>query len=137
MDSQKNILLVDDDEVEYMKVSRAFAKLKITNALLHKKDGLEAKDYLSNCDELPGLILLDLNMPNMNGFEFLEYIKSDEDLKMIPIVVLTTSNNDKDKVDSYKHSVAGYMVKPIRLEEYEKVIEIIKQYWSTSKLADN
>ena len=75
-------------------------------------------------------------MPNMNGFEFLEFIKADDRLKIIPIVILTTSNNDQDKVKSYKHSVAGYMVKPIRLEEYEKVIETIKQYWSISKLAN-
>lgn len=137
MNPHKNILLVDDDSVEHMKVSRAFKKLEIPNPLITKNDGLEAKEYLEKSDELPGLILLDLNMPNMNGFEFLEFIKADERLKVIPIVVLTTSNNDQDKVESYKHSVAGYMVKPIRLEEYEKVIETIKQYWSTSKLANN
>lgn len=137
MNPHKNILLVDDDSVEHMKVSRAFKKLEIPNPLITKNDGLEAKEYLEKSDELPGLILLDLNMPNMNGFEFLEFIKADERLKVIPIVVLTTSNNDQDKVESYKHSVAGYMVKPIRLEEYEKVIKTIKQYWSTSKLANN
>lgn len=134
MNPLKNILLVDDDPVEYMKVSRAFKKLEIPNQLIHKSDGLEAKKYLETLDELPGVILLDLNMPNMNGFEFLTFIKADERLKVIPIVVLTTSNNEKDKVESYKQSVAGYMVKPIRLEEYEKVIETIKNYWSTSKL---
>lgn len=134
MNPIKNILLVDDDPVEYMKVSRAFKKLEIPNTLIHKSDGLEAKKYLEETVELPGVILLDLNMPNMNGFEFLTFIKADERLKVIPIVVLTTSNNEKDKVESYKQSVAGYMVKPIRLEEYEKVIETIKNYWSTSKL---
>lgn len=137
MNPHKNILLVDDDTVEHMKVSRAFKKLDIPNPLISKHDGLEAKAYLEETDDLPGLILLDLNMPNMNGFEFLSFIKADDRLKVIPIVVLTTSNNDQDKVESYKHSVAGYMVKPIRLEEYEKVIETIKQYWSTSKLANN
>lgn len=134
MNPLKNILLVDDDPVEYMKVSRAFKKLDISNPLIHKNDGAEAKEYLEDCGELPGVILLDLNMPNMNGFEFLTYIKSDDRLKIIPIVVLTTSNNDKDKVESYKQSVAGYMVKPIRLEDYERVISTIKEYWSTSKL---
>lgn len=134
MNPLKNILLVDDDPIEYMKVSRSFKKLKIPNTLIHKTDGLEAKKYLEETTELPGVILLDLNMPNMNGFEFLSFIKADERLKIIPIVVLTTSNNEKDKVESYKQSVAGYMVKPIRLEEYEKVIETIKDYWSTSKL---
>jgi len=137
MNVNKNILLVDDDTVEHMKVSRAFKKLNITNPLIHKEDGLKAKEYLESVDELPGLILLDLNMPNMNGLEFLECVKADDRLKVIPIVVLTTSNNDKDRVASYKHSVAGYMVKPIRLEEYERVIETIKQYWSTSKIAEN
>jgi CheY-like chemotaxis protein len=134
MNPLKNILLIDDDPVEYMKVSRAFKKLEIPNQLLHKSDGLEAKKWLEECAELPGLILLDLNMPNMNGFEFLTFVKSDERLKIIPIVVLTTSNNEKDKVESYKQSVAGYMVKPIRLEEYEKVIATIKDYWTTSKI---
>ncbi len=134
MNPIKNILLVDDDPVEYMKVSRAFKKLAIPNTLIHKSDGLEAKKYLEETVELPGVILLDLNMPNMNGFEFLTFIKADDRLKVIPIVVLTTSNNEKDKIESYKKSVAGYMVKPIRLEEYEKVIETIKNYWSTSKL---
>lgn len=134
MNPLKNILLIDDDPVEYMKVSRAFKKLEIPNQLLHKSDGLEAKKWLEECAELPGLILLDLNMPNMNGFEFLTFVKSDERLKIIPIVVLTTSNNEKDKVESYKQSVAGYMVKPIRLEEYEKVISTIKDYWTTSKI---
>lgn len=137
MNAHKNILFIDNDAVEHMKVSRAFKKLDIVNPLISKNDGLEAKEYLETTKELPGLILLDLNMPNMNGFEFLKFIKADERLKIIPIVILTTSNNDKDKVESYKHSVAGYMVKPIRLDEYERVIEIIKQYWSTSKLANS
>ena len=137
MNPHKSILLVDDDQVEHMKVSRAFKKLNIQNPLIYKNDGLMAKEYLEQTEELPSLILLDLNMPNMNGLEFLEFIKADNRLKIIPIVILTTSNNDKDKVESYKYSVAGYMVKPIRLEAYEKVIETIKQYWSTSKLANN
>ena len=137
MNPHKSILLVDDDQVEHMKVSRAFKKLNIQNPLIYKNDGLMAKEYLEQTEELPSLILLDLNMPNMNGLEFLEFIKADKRLKIIPIVILTTSNNDKDKVESYKYSVAGYMVKPIRLEAYEKVIETIKQYWSTSKLANN
>lgn len=135
MDASKEILLIDDDEVEFMKVSRAFSKLGIKNKLRHKLDGAIAKSFLEDSEELPGLILLDLNMPNMNGFEFLDFIKNDERLKVIPIVILTTSDNDRDKLESFKHSVAGYMVKPIRLEEYEKTIKTIREYWNQSKIS--
>jgi len=134
MDALKDILLIDDDEIEFMKVSRAFAKLGIKNSLRHKVNGLDAKKYLEETIDLPGLILLDLNMPKMNGIEFLEFIKGNDRLKKIPVVVLTTSNNEQDRMDSFNHSVAGYMIKPIRLEEYERVLDIVKNYWSQSKI---
>ncbi len=134
MEPYKSILLVDDDHVEQLKVARAFSKLGITNPLVYKQDGLKAKEYLEQTEDLPGVILLDLNMPNMNGHEFLAFIKSDERLKVIPVVILTTSNNERDRLESFKYSVAGYMVKPIRLEEYEEVIDTIKHYWATSKI---
>lgn len=133
MDRMKKILLVDDDTIEHLKVTRAFKKLDIENPLAFAKDGVEALDYLKQTKEFPGLILLDLNMPNMNGLEFLSAVKSNEKFKVIPVVVLTTSNNEQDRIQSYNHSVAGYMLKPIRLEDYEYVFKTIEQYWTLSK----
>jgi len=83
----------------------------------------------------PGLILLDLNMPRMNGIEFLATIKADSALKPIPVVVLTTSRVDADRLASFSHSVAGYMIKPVDYDQFVEVMRLIKNYWITIETA--
>jgi len=135
MKSTRTILLVEDNKIEAMKVRRAFKKLGVVNDLHISPNGLEALSYLKEQEHnLPGLILLDLNMPKMNGLEFLHEIKQDDNFKKIPVVVLTTSKNESDRMQSFEHSVAGYMVKPVRYEAYLEVIQIIENYWKTSEL---
>ena len=127
-----NILLVEDDEIETLKLERAFKKLGYTHNIFNVKNGEEA---LSFCKlEQPNLILLDLNMPKMNGLEFLFLLKGDKDLKFIPTVIFTTSNNHQDLVKAYEIGVAGYIVKPLRYENYVTQIEKLIEYWSINEL---
>lgn len=135
MNSSKSILLVEDDQVDAMTVKRALKEIKVTNRMDVAGNGEEALNFLRNPDnELPGIILLDLNMPKMNGIEFLKIAKSDKELKKIPIVVLTTSREDQDRVDSFKLSVAGYMIKPVDYQQFVEVIKTIDLYWTLSEL---
>ena len=137
MRNSKPILLVEDDKVDAMTVKRALEDLRVTNALVHLINGEEALEYLrSEGNEEPCVILLDLNMPRMNGIEFLEIIKADKTLKKIPIVVLTTSGNEKDIIESFKFNVAGYIVKPADYEKFVRAIRIITEYWTLSELPD-
>ncbi|MFZ5354671.1 MAG: response regulator [Bacillota bacterium] len=133
MNSKKTILLVEDDMVDVMTVKRAIRDVSIPNVLAVAGNGEEALEYLKNSEnEKPGLILLDLNMPRMNGIEFLSIIKQNEELKMIPVIVLTTSNQERDIVESFKLSVAGYMLKPVDYKEFINVMKNIDSYWSYS-----
>ncbi len=137
MRSTKPILLVEDDQVDAMTVKRALKDIKVTNRLDIVNNGEEALIFLRNPEnEQLGIILLDLNMPRMNGIEFLEIAKSDDDLKKIPIVVLTTSKEEQDKVDSFNLGVAGYMIKPVDYLKFVEVIKTIDLYWSLSELPD-
>ncbi len=127
-----NILLVEDDEIETLKFERAFKKLGYNHNVYNARNGEEA---LSLCElEQPNLILLDLNMPKMNGLEFLILLKNNESLKFIPAVVFTTSNNHQDLIKSYEIGVAGYIVKPLRYEAYVNQIEKIINYWAINEL---
>lgn len=136
MKGLKSILLLEDDAIEVKKVHRALKKLDIPNNLVVCRNGVEGLDWLSsNPDNLPGTILLDLSMPKMNGFEFLDRIKQDSKYRKIPVVVLTTSNHQEDKLRSFDMQVAGYMVKPVRYSEFVKMLKTIKSYWNTSELA--
>ncbi len=137
MRSSKPILLVEDDQVDAMTVKRALKELKITNRLDVVDDGEKALDFLQSSDnERPGIILLDLNMPRMNGIEFLQIAKKDNKLKSIPVVVLTTSKDDQDRVDSFDLGVAGYMVKPVDYQKFVEVVKTIDLYWTLSELPD-
>lgn len=127
-----NILLIEDDKIETLKLERAFKKLGYNHNLNYAKNGEEA---LSLCKLVnPNLILLDLNMPKMNGLEFLFNLKMDDDLKFIPTVIFTTSNNHQDLIEAYEIGVAGYVVKPLRYEAYVSQIEKIINYWSINEL---
>lgn len=135
MRTLKPVLLVEDDDVDAMTVKRAFSDLKITNPLVRKLNGEEALDYLRNeANLVPCVILLDLNMPKMNGIEFLKIAKADDGLKRIPVIVLTTSKSDEDRVESFGLSVAGYMIKPTDYKKFVDTIRVIDLYWTISEL---
>jgi CheY-like chemotaxis protein len=127
-----NILLVEDDEVDVMNVRRAFRRNNIGNPLFVAGNGVEALEKLRN-GEVPAerrLILLDLNMPRMNGIEFLAELRRDPALAATPVVVLTTSNNDRDKVQAYDLNVAGYLVKPVTFAEFAELMATLNKYWT-------
>ncbi|MGE0637347.1 MAG: response regulator [Bacteroidia bacterium] len=128
-------LLIEDDDVDVLSLKRAFRELNIPNPLINKRNGEEALEYLTaDGAELPGLILLDLNMPRMNGIEFLIHLKKHKQLKLIPVVMLTTSSNRTDVEKCFEYQAAGYMVKPIDFSEFKKNILHICNYWNTSQL---
>ncbi len=135
-----NILLVEDDEVDVMNVQRAFKKNNITNPLYIAGNGMEALLMLrgnSNQYSIPRerrLILLDLNMPKMNGIEFLRELRADLELKPIPVIVLTTSNEDRDKVEAYNLNVAGYILKPVTFSQFVEAVGTLNQYWMLSEI---
>ncbi|MBL8620017.1 MAG: response regulator [Myxococcales bacterium] len=127
-----NILLVDDDEVDVLNVRRAFARGRITNALWVAGDGIEALRMLRG-GEVPAarrLILLDINMPRMNGIEFLRALRQDPALQAIPVVVLTTSNDDRDRIEAYRLNVAGYLLKPVTFVAFIELMWALDRYWT-------
>jgi CheY-like chemotaxis protein len=127
-----NILLVEDDEVDVMNVRRAFAKSHIMNPLFVAGNGVEALEMLRH-GEVPKnrrLVLLDLNMPRMNGIEFLREVRQDPELCATPVVVLTTSNDDRDKIEAYNLNIAGYLVKPVTFGNFCEVMVALNKYWS-------
>ena len=135
MRNSKPILLVEDDDVDAMTAKRALSDLRITNPLVHTVNGEQALRYLRDeNNKKPCLILLDLNMPKMNGIEFLKTVKVDDGLRQIPVVVLTTSRNEKDIVESFELSAAGYVVKPADYKKFVEAIRAINLYWALSEL---
>ena len=137
MHSSKPILLVEDDQVDAMTVKRALKEIHVLNPVDTVENGEDALSFLKDPKtERPGIILLDLNMPRMNGIEFLTIAKQDEDLKRIPVVVLTTSKTEQDKVHSFDFGVAGYMIKPVDYQKFVEVVKTIDMYWTLSELPD-
>jgi len=135
MRNSKPILLVEDDNVDAMMTQRALNDIKATNKMVHKIDGKDALDYLrDDTAQKPCVILLDLNMPRMNGFEFLKVIKAEPVLKRIPVVALTTSDADQSVVESYELGVAGYIVKPVDYKQFIEAMRTLDMYWTLSKL---
>jgi CheY-like chemotaxis protein len=127
-----NILLVEDDEVDVMNVRRAFERNNVSNPLYVAGNGLEALEMLRNGTVPPErrLILLDLNMPKMNGIEFLQELRADPDLASSSVVVLTTSNDDQDKIDAYNLNVAGYLLKPVTFSNFCERMTTLNKYWT-------
>ena len=135
MRNSKPILLIEDDHVDAMTVKRILKEIKVGNRLDIVKDGEEALKFLKDTKtDRPGIILLDLNMPRMNGIEFLEIFIKDENLKMIPVIVLTTSKGDQDIADSFNLGVSGYMIKPVDYHKFVEILTAIDQYWTLSEL---
>ena len=134
MNTKLNILLIEDDMIEIMKLNRVVSSLKLNHNIVEANNGEEALKILQEKDELPDIILLDLNMPKMNGIEFLNLLKGDNVLKYIPTIILTTSNNEKDLLECYKIGIAGYVIKPLKYEDYVSKIEKLLAYWSINEL---
>ena len=127
-----HILLVEDDQIDQMNVKRAFERNKIMNPLYIAENGLEALEMLRD-GRVPDerrLILLDLNMPKMNGIEFLRSLRADEKLSATPVVVLTTSNDEQDKVHAYNLNVAGYLLKPVTFTNFVELTAALNKYWT-------
>ncbi|PSB05236.1 response regulator [Merismopedia glauca] len=136
-----NILLVEDDEVDIMNVKRAFKRGNIDHPLYIANNGFEALQMLlgtsSKISQIPlnrRLILLDLNMPKMGGIEFLRQLRANSHLKSIPVVVLTTSNQDRDLVEAYELNVAGYLLKPVSFSKFVEMMLSFTHYWEGSEI---
>ncbi len=138
MKNCRPVLLVEDDTIDAMTVQRAFRDLKVANPLVHALNGEDALTYLTDdANARPCLILLDLNMPRMNGIELLRIIKADSQQRTIPVVALTTSNEECDIVTSFKLSVAGYIVKPVDYPKFVAAIRTIDLYWTLNELPED
>lgn len=129
-----NILFIEDDAIEGIRLNRALVSLNQKHRLIEVSNGLDALNYLKSENNLPDIILLDLNMPKLNGLEFLKILKTDQFLKIIPTIVFTTSNNGKDITECYKVGIAGYILKPLKYEDYLIVVKKVLDYWSTNEL---
>lgn len=136
-----NVLLVEDDEVDVMNVKRSFKKNNIQNPIYVAKNGLEALDALSGKDPAtavpaPRIVLLDINMPKMGGIEFLTELRKRPELKSTIVFVMTTSNEDSDKIAAYNLNVAGYILKPLSFEGFVKAVAILNHYWQLCELPE-
>ena len=136
MEKSLNILLVEDDQVDVMNVKRAFERNRIANPLFVAGDGIEGLELLRS-GKIPKerrLILLDLNMPRMSGIEFLRELRADNELQLTPVVVLTTSDDERDKIDAYNLNVAGYLLKPVTFVNFVEAMAALNKYWTLVEL---
>lgn len=129
-----HILLIEDDTIEIMKLERTVSKLAVNHKITQAKNGEAALDILKSGDKVPDIILLDLNMPRMSGIEFLKVLKGDEKLRYLPTIVLTTSENRVDLLECYKIGIAGYVIKPLKFEDYEHKLKRVLEYWDINEL---
>lgn len=130
-----NILLVEDDEVDVMNVKRAFSKNNIKNPLFVAGNGVEALEMLEDkIIPLPKIIILDINMPKMNGIEFLKVLRESERLKNISVFVMTTSNEDSDKIKAYNLNIAGYILKPLSFEKFVASVSTLNNFWQLCEM---
>ncbi len=137
MNEEKYILVIDDDKIDSMTIKRAFKDNDIPHKLIFKQNGEEAIDFLEeNINDKPFLIILDLNMPKMNGLEFLKIIREKKELKIIPVVVLTTSRSEKDKLESYKLGISSYIIKSVDYHDFVKVIGKFKAYMEINEFPE-
>ncbi|MFV2056270.1 MAG: response regulator [Thiohalomonadales bacterium] len=137
--SKFDILVIDDDEVDVMNIRRAFKKNNIINRLHVAHNGVEALAMLQGVgakilNPLPKIILLDIDMPKMNGFEFLEKIRTNENLRTLNVFILTTSNHDQDYVNAHKYDIAGYIVKPVVIQDFMASVASLNLCWQFGEL---
>ena len=134
--SSDSLLLVEDDEVDILDIKRIFRKNNISNPLHIARNGVEALNKLEGkhgeqkLSPLPKIILLDINMPKMNGLELLKHIRSIPELQSTLVFVLTSSNAERDKVEAYRLNVAGYVIKPMHFSDFIKTVGTLKHYWT-------
>jgi len=134
MKRELKILLIEDDTIELMKLNRAMLSLNMNHKVTEVNNGEDALELLLNEEYYPDIILLDLNMPKINGIEFLSILKTNESLKFIPTIILTTSSNKKDLLECYNIGIAGYVQKPLKYKDYIAKINILLSYWSANEL---
>ena len=134
MSKSLNILLIEDDTIEVMKFNRVIKTLGLNHKIIEANNGEEALLILKDKEIIPDVIFLDLNMPKINGIEFLQILKADDYLRYIPAVILTTSNNHKDVLECYKIGIAGYVLKPLKYDDYVERVRKMIEYWSTNEL---
>ena len=125
-----DILLIEDDAIEVMKLERTLSKIEAKHTIIKVSNGEEALDILKSGHKLPDIILLDLNMPRMSGIEFLDILKDDVILQYLPTIILTTSENRADLLRCYQLGIAGYVIKPLKYEDYESRMKAVLEYWS-------
>ncbi|MBC8505087.1 MAG: response regulator [Anaerolineales bacterium] len=130
------ILLVEDNPGDIRLTREALKEGKVSNNLYIAKDGVEGLEFLRREGEhanaiRPDLVLLDLNLPRMDGRELLEIIKADDDLKRIPVVILTTSKSEEDVLETYNLHANCYITKPVDLDQFLKVVKTIEDFWMT------
>ncbi|SNA78798.1 response regulator [Flavobacterium psychrophilum] len=129
-----NILLIEDDTIEIMKFNRVLKTIESNHKIIEANNGEEALEILKEKENTPDIIILDLNMPRINGIEFLGILKQDPVLKYIPAIILTTSNNHTDILECYKIGIAGYVLKHLKYDDYVDRIKKMLDYWSINEL---
>jgi CheY-like chemotaxis protein len=134
MNKTLNLLLIEDDAIEVMKFNRVINLLGLNHKITEANNGEVALSILKEKEFIPDIIVLDLNMPKINGIEFLQILKNDDYLKYIPVIILTTSSNHKDVLECYKIGIAGYVIKPLKYDDYVEKIRRVLEYWSTNEL---
>ena len=129
-----SILLVEDNVIEIMKIRRTITTLNNNYKLVEVRNGEEALLYLKAKNTIPDIILLDLNMPKIGGIEFLSILKKNEKFNHIPTIILTTSNYQNDLLECYKLGISGYILKPLKYDDYVDKITLMLSYWSHNEL---
>jgi CheY-like chemotaxis protein len=136
-DLLKRILLVDDSSRDIELALDALAQYNLANEVITLRDGVEALDYLyrrgqfaNRSNDQPAVVLLDLKMPKVDGIEVLRQVKSDPQLKMIPVVVMTSSREEQDLVNSYQLGVNAYIVKPVQFQEFVEAVKQVGAFWA-------
>ncbi len=129
-----DILLIEDDQIEILKFKKVAHSHEVAHCIEVAENGEMAMTWLQETKRLPDIILLDLNMPKMSGLEFLSLLKSDAKLRYLPTVILTTSINRKDVTSCYEAGIAGYLLKPLKYEDYVRKIKHLLNYWNDNEL---
>lgn len=136
LDKSINFMLVDDDEIDIKDMQRTFKKNNIPNPIHIATNGLDALNKLlgkngeKKLTPTPKIIILDINMPKMNGIEFIKNIRTHKQLKSLLVFILTTSNSERDKIEAYNLNVAGYIVKPFQVSQFMEIISSLHHYWN-------
>lgn len=136
MKNSNYILIVDDNKYDQDLFQRVLDELNVENRIVFKQDGKEALNYLKSHEEIPFMIISDINMPRMNGLEFLKELQQDERLKgkSVPFIFLTSSDQPSEILNAYKINVNGYFIKSWDIDALKKTIKLILDYWDRSEL---